>query len=143
MELSFAIFGAYSIPYKLVSEQLYNIKSVLSLAQQLQRRWKSLRDSYQRENLLRKKEKASGSAKSNRTQYVYFEQLHFLAPSITNKNTTTNFDGNCTQNIIEESQATYQDENEEHIYVDEINQSTSTPPSKVFKRKKMKLNQLN
>jgi len=81
--------------------------------------------------------------KSNRRLYVYFEQLHFLTPSITNKNTTSNFDDNCTQSIIEESQATYQDENEEHICVDEINQSTSAPPSKVFKRKKMKLNQFN
>jgi len=109
------------------------------VARQLQRKWKSLRDSYQRENLLRKKEKASGSAKSNRRQYVYFEQLQFLAPSITNKNTTSNFDDNCTQNMVEGSQGTYQDQNtqnEEDICVDEINQSASTQNSKVFKRKK-------
>lgn len=48
--------------------------------------------------------------------------------------------------MVEGSQGTYQDhntQNEEDICVDEINQSASTQTSKVFKRKKMKLNQLN
>ena len=44
----------------------------------MQRRWKSLRDSYNRERAKQKTVK-SGSAASGRKQYVFFDQLSFLA----------------------------------------------------------------
>ncbi|XP_064081736.1 uncharacterized protein LOC135198162 [Macrobrachium nipponense] len=44
----------------------------------LQRKWKSLRDSYRRELTLSKKEKSGSGAGSGRKEYLYFKQLSFL-----------------------------------------------------------------
>jgi hypothetical protein len=43
-----------------------------------QRKWKSLRDSYSRELLRRKKEKSGPTSLKGRKQYTYFDQLRFL-----------------------------------------------------------------
>ncbi|XP_063612967.1 uncharacterized protein LOC134786343 [Penaeus indicus] len=48
------------------------------IATDLQRKWKSLRDSYRRELTLSKKEKLGSSAGSGRKEYMYFKQLSFL-----------------------------------------------------------------
>ncbi|XP_075216123.1 uncharacterized protein LOC142321707 [Lycorma delicatula] len=49
------------------------------IASQLQRRWKSLRDSFNRE-LKKRKSTKSGDDVSLRKQYLYFNQLSFLLP---------------------------------------------------------------
>ncbi|XP_063592035.1 uncharacterized protein LOC134769279 isoform X2 [Penaeus indicus] len=47
-------------------------------ATDLQRKWKSLRDSYRRELTLSKKEKSGSGAGRGRKEYLYFKQLSFL-----------------------------------------------------------------
>lgn len=55
-----------------------NTKEKNNAAAQLQRKWKSLRDSYNRERNKQKSTK-SGSGASGRKEYVYFQQLSFLS----------------------------------------------------------------
>lgn len=61
------------------------------IAANLQRKWKSLRDSYNRElKILKKVETGEGASKKKK--YIYFEQLSFLEPLAQQKETTSTLD---------------------------------------------------
>jgi len=57
--------------------------------QELQRKWKSLRNSFSREQAIRKNLK-SGSGGSTWKTYVYYNQLSFISCCAANKQTTSN-----------------------------------------------------
>lgn len=60
-----------------------------TVVQELQRKWKSLRNSFSREQAKRKNLK-SGSGGSTWKTYVYYNQLSFLSSCAANKLTTSN-----------------------------------------------------
>lgn len=62
---------------------------LIFLGKYIQRKWKSLRDSFIREINLQEKESRSGCGGSNRKKYIYFEQLQFLIHRSTNKRNIT------------------------------------------------------
>lgn len=64
---------------------------LLFLGTQLQKKWKNIRDCYNKEC---KKEKTtpSGSGARKGARYMYFSRLSFLQNSVSNKDTTTNIE---------------------------------------------------
>lgn len=67
------------------------MKDFFVLATNLQKKWKSLRDSFNRElKTLKKVETGKGASK--RKKYLYFEQLLFLEPLAQQRQTTTNLE---------------------------------------------------
>lgn len=69
----------------------------------MQRKWKSLRDSYTRE-LSRKQKEPSGSAAQNRKQYVFFEQLRFLETAVKITSSSLDHDDNQINKNISPAQ---------------------------------------
>lgn len=65
----------------------------------LQKKWKSLRDSFNRElKILKKVETGKGASK--RKKYIYFDQLLFLEPLAQQRQTTSNLEtGNDQENL--------------------------------------------
>ncbi|MGL5028830.1 MAG: hypothetical protein ACRC6C_01745 [Wolbachia pipientis] len=70
------------------------------LATSLQKKWKSLRDSYARE-LSKKKKDKSGSGATGRKQYVFFEQLCFLETVA--KSTKSSFEGEEHEDSVDDT----------------------------------------
>lgn len=68
----------------------------------LQKKWKSLRDNFARE-LKRQNTRKSGSAAKYHTPYIYFTRLRFLENSVSNKETTSNFDEDTAESETQES----------------------------------------
>lgn len=69
-----------------------NIRFIIILlisVKEVQRKWKSLRTLFAREQSRRKNIK-SGSRQSSWKTYVFYNQLSFLGPSTTNKLTASN-----------------------------------------------------
>jgi len=104
--------------------------------QNLQRKWKSLRNSYAREQSKRKTMK-SGSGSKSWTTYVYYNQLSFLSTCVGSKQTISNFnDSDAEQyadaepNTDNEDNDNMNDSGEEHAYEDT---STQSRPSKKMK----------
>lgn len=104
--------------------------------QNLQRKWKSLRNSYAREQTKRKTLKSGSGSKSWKT-YVYYNQLSFLSTFVGNKQTTSNIDNGDEQEFIE-AQPTSDSENNDHTndsgdeytYEDTITQARSSKRQK-------------
>lgn len=69
----FLIFIKYHI--KLILNQLLFFPAV-----EMQRKWKSFRDSFRRELAKTKQTKSGSGADTGRKQYIYFKQLMFLLP---------------------------------------------------------------
>lgn len=72
----------------------------------LQRRWKSLRDSFRRELAKVKKAKSGSAAETGRKEYIYFKQLSFLLPICETKSQ----EEEATQGPVEERNT--EDENQ-------------------------------
>lgn len=108
------------------------------LVQNLQRKWKSLRNSFAREQAKRKTLKSGLGSKSWKT-YVYFNQLSFLSTCVGNKLTTSNlspiyYDDELnadTETVTDnEENDKVNDSDEEHRYEDTIIQSRPSKKQK-------------
>ncbi|KAK5642703.1 hypothetical protein RI129_008870 [Pyrocoelia pectoralis] len=66
-----------------------SVKEKNDIAKALQRKWKTLRDGFNRE-VKKNKSTKSGSAASAKRQYVFFHQLSFLLPLVEARAETTN-----------------------------------------------------
>ncbi|KAF0758347.1 BESS domain-containing protein [Aphis craccivora] len=106
--------------------------------QNLQRKWKSLRNSFAREQAKRKTLKSGLGSKSWKT-YVYFNQLSFLSTCVGNKLTTSNlspiyYDDELnadTETVTDnEENDKVNDSDEEHRYEDTIIQSRPSKKQK-------------
>lgn len=60
------------------------------IGKDVQKKWRSLRDSFKKELNLQKNTK-SGQGKSNRRKYIYFEQLLFLEPTLEGRQMSGNY----------------------------------------------------
>ncbi|XP_072947672.1 uncharacterized protein [Epargyreus clarus] len=78
-------------------------KIIFLVSTQLQKKWKNIRDCYNKEY---KKEKAtpSGSGARKKARYMYFSRLSFLQNSVSNKDTTTNMEEQNVKQSEETSQ---------------------------------------
>lgn len=108
------------------------------LVQNLQRKWKSLRNSFAREQAKRKTLKSGSGTKSWKT-YVYFNQLSFLSTCVGNKLTTSNLspiynddelDADTETVTDNEENDKVNDSDEEHRYEDTIIQSRPSKKQK-------------
>lgn len=63
------------------------------LGSTLQKKCKHVRDNFSRE-FKKQKTLKSGSGASKSNPYIYFQQLMFLQPTVTNKSTTSNLESN-------------------------------------------------
>lgn len=106
--------------------------------QNLQRKWKSLRNSFAREQAKRKTLKSGSGTKSWKT-YVYFNQLSFLSTCVGNKLTTSNLspiynddelDADTETVTDNEENDKVNDSDEEHRYEDAIIQSRPSKKQK-------------
>lgn len=99
----------------------YQIFSFLFAAVDLQRKWKSLRDSFRRE-LTKTKTVKSGSAADGRKEYIYFQQLSFLLPICETR----------------PSQATQQIEGACNFVAEDSNQELAAPsrPAQISRKRK-------
>ncbi|KAF0743671.1 BESS domain-containing protein, partial [Aphis craccivora] len=104
--------------------------------QNLQRKWKSLRNSYAREQSKRKTMKSGSGSKSWKT-YVYYNQLSFLSTCVGNKQTISNFNdddaeqyADAESNTDNEDNDNMNDSGEEHAYEDTITQSRQSKKTK-------------
>ena len=68
----------------------------------LQKKWKSLRHNFARE-LKRQKTLKSGSTAKCHTPYIYFIRLRLLENSVSNKETTSNFDEDTAETDTQDS----------------------------------------
>lgn len=98
--------------------------------QNLQRKWKSLRNSYAREQSKRKTLKSGAGSKSWKT-YIYYNQLSFLSTCVGNKQTISNFNDNDAEPTTDnEDNDNMNDSGEEHTYEDTITQSRPSKKKK-------------
>nr|CAH7717903.1 unnamed protein product [Callosobruchus chinensis] len=97
--VSFTISDIVALPIRNSNDSARNVCPVAKM-KNLQRKWKSIRDSFMRE-LRVQKNTPSGSGNENRKKYVFFEQLLFLIPTMKNIETSSNVENHETEASID------------------------------------------